>query len=103
MPSPGLIGRKAPPGQGPIATKRLDMQIKLLLSIAAMIGFALMFVVGAFLWIRARVIGAPEVDLLFVVWPAICLVLGGFSIPSLRRKLSDLRALELAERETASG
>jgi len=103
MPSPGLIGRKAPPGQGPIATRRLDTQIKLLLSSGAMIGFALMFAVGAFLWVRARAIGAPEIDLLFVIWPAICLVLGGFSIPRLRRKLAALKAEELSEGDASNG
>ncbi len=103
MPSPGLIGRKAPPGQGPIATKRLDTQIKLLLSSWGLAGLAIASAVSAFIYVREWAItGSPDGDLLPVVWPVICLILGGVSIPRLRRKLAALKAQELAERETPS-
>lgn len=100
MQSPGLIGRKAPPGQGAIATRRLNTQIKLLLCSCGMVGSAILFGVAAFIYLRKG--GEPHGDFFPVVWSAICLILSCFSIPYLRRKLANLKLeelRELAERE----
>lgn len=104
MPSPFPIGRKAPPGQDPIATRRLKTQVRLLLYSAGLFGWALFFAWSASRYVRNWIAdGSPSGEILPVAWPAMFLIWGCFGIPRLLRRLATLKAEQLAERKSPSG